>query len=59
MDGNSSIVKGTAFETIQVAKDWQKHRKMSIPVGGYLGKGFTKYAFQVSSQGGHILIERI
>ena len=47
IDGNASVVNNTAFETIQVAKDWQQHRKMSFPVGGYLGKGLTKYAFQV------------
>ena len=41
-------------ETILVAWDWQLHHKVTVPHGGYIVKGFSKYAFQV-----HILSQYI
>jgi hypothetical protein len=47
-EGALELTKSSEVESIMVASDWALYRdKVMGPVGGYLGKGFTKYAFKV------------
>jgi len=47
--GESEKVYIEEEEDIMVAKGWQAHVKAGKPYQGYLGQGFTKYVFCVSS----------
>jgi len=40
-------VESKHLESILVARDWQLHRRSSVPFGGYIAKGFSKFAFRV------------
>ena len=53
LQGEITLVKKSEPETMLVANGWQKFaRQVDVPVGvltgGYLSKGFSKYAFQVN-----------
>lgn len=45
--GKAKIIRGDAQETILVACDWQKEIGGGESRAGYLGYGFSKYAFKV------------
>lgn len=44
--GEGMRVESKHLETILVARDWQLHRRSSVPFGGYIAKGFSKFAFR-------------
>lgn len=46
--GMTNRVYSDNVESISVVKDWQLHRQGDVPYGGYLGKGLSKCAFEVS-----------
>ena len=46
-DGKSTVTAHTTLQTILVVQGWQAHKKGSVPWDGYIGKGLSKYAFQV------------
>ena len=53
LQGEITLVKKSEPETMLVVNGWQKFaRQVDVPVGvltgGYLSKGFSKYAFQVN-----------
>ena len=47
-DGDTVKVPAESVETILIAKDWQRYTCNDRPHGGYISKGFSKYAFCVS-----------
>lgn len=49
-DGTPRNVQGNALETILVARDWQKEIGGGESRAGYLGYGFSKFAFKVTKQ---------
>jgi hypothetical protein len=47
--GQAELAKSVEIELIMVASDWSLYRDKTMGAhGGFLGKGFTKYAFKVS-----------
>jgi hypothetical protein len=47
--GVAFFVESGDTKTILIGQNWQSHVKGGKPAGAYLSKGFTKYAFRVSS----------
>ena len=53
LQGEITLVKKSEPETMLVANGWQKFAQqvdvlVGVSTGGYLSKGFSKYAFQVN-----------
>ena len=46
-DGDTVRMPGEVVETILVAKDWQRYKDGGSARGGYISKGWSKYAFRV------------
>ena len=48
-DGDTIRVPSDTVENILVAKDWQRYKNGGFARGGYIAKGWLKYAFHVST----------
>jgi hypothetical protein len=48
-DGDTTRVPGEAIETILIARDWQRYKHTGTSRGGYIAKGWSKFAFRVSN----------
>ncbi|KAF8903184.1 hypothetical protein CPB84DRAFT_1846000 [Gymnopilus junonius] len=44
--GRMCEIVGDELEDIEIADGWLKHAKEGLPVGGYISKGLSKYAFK-------------
>lgn len=47
-DGDTVKVPCEDIETILVARDWQRYTRGLNARGGFIGKGWSKFAFRVS-----------
>ena len=48
--GTASLVQTDTIHTILIGQGWQTHIKAGKPAGAYISKGFTKFAFKVSTR---------
>ncbi|EED85595.1 predicted protein [Postia placenta Mad-698-R] len=46
LDGEVRLISDPRTETILVAKDWQQYIAGGLREGGYIGKGYSKFAFE-------------
>lgn len=47
--GTTSLIQSDTVHTILIGQGWQNHIKAGKPAGAYISKGFTKFAFKVST----------
>ncbi|EED78306.1 predicted protein [Postia placenta Mad-698-R] len=45
-DGEVRLISDPRTETILIAKDWQQYITGGLREGGYIGKGYSKFAFE-------------
>jgi hypothetical protein len=47
--GTTSLIQSDTVHTILIGQGWQMHIKAGKPAYAYISKGFTKFAFKVST----------
>ena len=47
--GTASLIQTNTIHAILIGKGWQTHIEGGKPAGAYISKGFTKFAFKVST----------
>jgi hypothetical protein len=47
--GTTSFIQTDTIHTILIGKGWKTHIKEGKPAGAYISKGYTKFAFKVST----------
>jgi hypothetical protein len=47
--GTASLIQTDTIHTILIGQVWQTHIKAGKPAGAYISKGFTKFAFKIST----------
>ncbi|KAH7869317.1 kinase-like domain-containing protein [Lentinula edodes] len=55
-DGNTTLEQLSELETIEIAKNWLSYSKQGFPGGGYLGKGYYKYAIRAKYEGNDVAL---
>ena len=48
--GTVSLIQSDTVHTMLIGKGWQTHTKEGKPAGAYISKGYTKFAFKVSTR---------
>ena len=48
--GTVSLIQSDSVHTMLIGKGWQTHIKEGKPAGAYISKGYTKFAFKVSTR---------